>query len=139
MTDTAYLIDILALLLAAITVVPGLQRLHVPAVLGYLAAGVLIGPHVLALIQGIESTRIVSEFGVVALLFAIGLDMPLARLKAMRQFIFGLGLLQVAATSVVIGLAAHYVFGTSPAAALVIGGALALSSTATVLKLLVER
>ncbi|WP_448207109.1 monovalent cation:proton antiporter-2 (CPA2) family protein [Azospirillum sp. sgz302134] len=138
MHDPRLLLDILFLLLSAIVVVPLFQALCVPAVLGYLVAGAMLGPHTPGPVVDVEMPQILSEFGVVFLLFAIGLELPLSRLRAMRRYIFGLGLMQVFFTSAAIGGAA-YALGESAAAALVIGGMLAFSSTATVLKLLVER
>jgi CPA2 family monovalent cation:H+ antiporter-2 len=138
MQNAGHLNDVLVVLLAAIVSVPLVQRLRVSPVLGYLVAGVVIGPHALGLIHDLEGTEILAEFGVIFLLFAIGLDLPLRRLVAMRRYIFGLGLTQVFLTSLIIGAIA-YAAGLSPETSLVVGGALALSSTATVLQLLVER
>ncbi len=138
MHDPRLLLDILFLLLAAVVIVPVFQRLRIPAVLGYLVAGALLGPHTPGPVVDVELPQVLSEFGVVFLLFAIGLELPLSRLRAMRRYIFGLGLMQVLLTSAAIGGAA-LALGQSAAAALVIGGMLAFSSTATVLKLLVER
>lgn len=138
MHDTTLLLDVLFLLLSAIVVVPVFQALRIPAVLGYLVAGMALGPHTPGPVVDLELPQVLSEFGVVFLLFAIGLELPMSRLRAMRRYIFGLGLLQVALTSAVLGAAA-YLLGLSPEASLVVGGMLAFSSTATVLKLLVER
>lgn len=138
MHDTRLLIDVLFLLLAAVVVVPVFQKLRIPAVLGYLAAGIMLGPHTPGPVVDRTIPDILAEFGVVFLLFAIGLELPLSRLRAMRRFMFGLGMLQVVATTAVLGLAA-YGLGLRPESALVVGGALAFSSTATVLKMLVER
>ncbi|MFD1626799.1 monovalent cation:proton antiporter-2 (CPA2) family protein [Azospirillum griseum] len=138
MHDASLLLDILYLLLAAIVVVPLFQTLRIPAVLGYLVAGMALGPHTPGPVVDLELPKVLSEFGVVFLLFAIGLELPLSRLQAMRRYIFGLGLLQVTLTTAVLGSGA-YTLGLAPDAALVVGGMLAFSSTATVLKLLVER
>ena len=138
MHDPRLLLDILFLLLGAIVVVPLFQALRIPAVLGYLVAGTILGPHTPGPVVDMEVPQILSEFGVVFLLFAIGLELPLSRLRAMRRYIFGLGLMQVLLTSAAIGGVA-WALGQSTAAAVVIGGMLSFSSTATVLKLLVER
>jgi len=138
MPETGHLTEVLIILLAAIVSVPLVQRLRVSPVLGYLLAGLVIGPHALGLVRETAETHLLAEFGVIFLLFAIGLDLPLRRLVAMRRYILGLGLVQVAVTSLAIGAIA-YAAGLSPEASLVLGGALALSSTATVLQLLVER
>lgn len=137
-TDGGSLQSVLILLLAAIVAVPLAQRLRASPVLGYLAAGLVVGPFGFGFIENTDDAERLAEFGVVFLLFTVGLDMPLQRLMAMRRYIFGLGLAQVVVTAAVIGVAA-WKFGLPPPAALVIGSALALSSTATVLQLLTER
>jgi CPA2 family monovalent cation:H+ antiporter-2 len=137
-TAAAQLQAVLILLLAAIVAVPLAQRIKVSPVLGYLAAGLIVGPYGFAFIEKTEEAERLAEFGVVFLLFTIGLDMPLARLQAMWRYIFGLGFAQVLVTGAVLGLGAH-ALGLSPPAALVVGGALAFSSTAAALQLLGER
>jgi monovalent cation:H+ antiporter-2, CPA2 family len=107
-------------------------------VLGYLAAGILVGPHGLALIRDSESAHTLAEFGVVFLLFMIGLELSLERLRSLGRYVFGLGALQVAVTGCLIGGVA-WALGATGAAAAIIGGGLALSSTAFVLQLLIER
>jgi CPA2 family monovalent cation:H+ antiporter-2 len=129
---------VLILLLAAIIAVPLAQRLRASPVLGYLAAGLLVGPYGLSFVADTAEAQRLSQFGVVFLLFTIGLDMPLGRLQALWRYIFGLGLAQVLLTSLAIALGGLAV-GLPARAALVMGGALALSSTAAVLQLLVER
>jgi monovalent cation:H+ antiporter-2, CPA2 family len=129
---------VLILLLAAIIAVPLAQRLRVSPVLGYLAAGLVVGPFGFAFIEDTGEAERLSQFGVVFLLFTIGLDMPLQRLQAMWRYIFGLGLTQVLVTAAALGLVA-VALGASAPAALVVGGALAFSSTAAVLQLLAER
>jgi CPA2 family monovalent cation:H+ antiporter-2 len=137
-TAAAQLQAVLILLLAAIVAVPLAQRIKVSPVLGYLAAGLIVGPYGFAFIEKTEEAERLAEFGVVFLLFTIGLDMPLARLQAMWRYIFGLGFAQVLVTGALLGLGAH-ALGLSPPAALVVGGALAFSSTAAALQLLGER
>jgi len=139
METAGTLYDILALLGAAVVLVPLLQRLGIPSVLGYLAAGVVLGPYTPGLVVDVEATRPLAEFGVVFLLFAIGLELPLARLRTMQRYIFGLGFLQVALSAALFGGLAYFGWGQGLPAALVIGATLAFSSTATVLVLLVER
>ncbi|WP_029009879.1 monovalent cation:proton antiporter-2 (CPA2) family protein [Azospirillum halopraeferens] len=138
MHDTHLLLDTLYLLLAAILLVPLFQALRIPSVLAYLVAGVALGPHTPGPVVDQTVPQVLAEFGIVFLLFAIGLELPLSRLQAMRRFIFGLGLLQVLLTTAVIAAAA-YALGLPAEAALVVGGALSFSSTATVLKMLVDR
>ena len=136
--DSSPLYAVLILLLAAIVAVPLAQRLRASPVLGYLAAGLAVGPFGLGFIENTADAERLSEFGVVFLLFTIGLDLPLTRLQAMWRYIFGLGLAQVLLTGLIIGFAAN-ALGVAPRGALVVGGALAFSSTATVLELLRER
>ncbi len=138
MAENALIVNILFLLLASVVLVPVLQRFGIPSVLGYLAAGIALGPYTPGPVVDAETTRPLAEFGVVFLLFAIGLELPLSRLRTMRRFIFGLGLLQVTVSAAILaGLAVA--FGLAPAIALIVGITLALSSTATVVALLVER
>ena len=106
--------------------------------LGYLAAGILVGPHGLALIRDSESAQTLAEFGVVFLLFMIGLELSVARLRSLSRYVFGLGALQVTVTGGLIGGVA-WALGATGEAAIIIGGGLALSSTAFVLQLLIER
>ncbi len=130
--------DILIVLTGALIVVPLLHRFRVSSVLAYLAVGMVLGPSCLGAIDDPEEAAWLAELGVVFMLFAIGLELPLERLKTMRYYVFGLGSAQMLATTTLIGAAA-YLLGNSIAAAIVVGGTLALSSTATVLKLLVDR
>ena len=109
-----------------------------PPILGYLVVGIAIGPHALALVPFDETTRYVGEFGVVFLMFSIGLEFSLPQLRAMRRAVFGLGLAQVAITTVAAMVVLHFV-GYGWQAGLVLGGALAMSSTAIVSKMLAER
>ncbi len=132
------LTDLLVFLVAAVFVVPLAGKLHFSPVIGYLAAGILVGPHGLGLVADEATLASLAEFGVVFMLFYIGLELSLARLWVMRRMVFGLGLAQVGVTSALIGAVA-LALGQPPEAALVIGGALALSSTAFVLQLLSER
>ncbi len=125
-------------LLTAVLIVPVFQRLRLGAVLGYLAAGMIIGPWGLGVIANAESTLKFSEFGVVLLLFLIGLELEPRRLWTLRNSVFGLGSAQVAATGAVIGLLAAAA-GFSWQAALIIGLGSAMSSTALVMTSLAER
>ncbi|XP_073393167.1 K(+) efflux antiporter 2, chloroplastic isoform X2 [Physcomitrium patens] len=138
--DEASLFDVLWLLLASVVFVPIFQRLPGGSpVLGYLAAGVLIGPYALSIIKNIHGTRMIAEFGVVFLLFNIGLELSVERLTSMKKYVFGFGSIQVLVTALVIGAFAHVACGFSGPAAIVIGNGLALSSTAVVLQVLQER
>jgi monovalent cation:proton antiporter-2 (CPA2) family protein len=138
MTETPYLADILVLLAAAVIAVPIFRRLGLGSVLGYLAAGAVVGPWGFGFIDQIEEIRNIAEFGVIFLLFIIGIELKPARLWAMRRMVFGLGTAQVMLTGLVIaGLA--LLLGQTPRTAVIIGFGLALSSTAFGLQILTER
>lgn len=126
-------------LLAAVLTVPLAKRLQLGAVLGYLAAGVLIGPSVLGLIDNPQSVSHFSELGVVLLLFIIGLELSPRRLWVMRKSVFGAGLAQVLLTGLMIGSVAFWGFAQPLNTSVVLGFGLALSSTAFGLQLLAER
>jgi CPA2 family monovalent cation:H+ antiporter-2 len=114
------------------------RRLRASAVLGYLVAGALIGPHGLALLQDVKATALLGQFGLVFLLFSIGLELSLDRLVGLRRYVFGLGLAQVVATTLVLWFILRGL-GLDRGAALIVASGLALSSTAIVLQILVER
>ena len=126
-------------LLATVIMVPLTKRFRLGAVLGYLLAGVVIGPQVLGLVHDTKGVATISEFGVVLMLFVIGLELSPQRLWVMRRSVFGTGLLQVLASMLAIGLVAYYLFGLTGNAAAIVGGSLALSSTAFGLQILAER
>ena len=133
-------------LLAAVLGVVACRSLKLPPMFGYLIAGVLIGPHALALARNSESVRHLGEFGVVFLMFAIGLEFNLPKLRAMRRQVFGLGMLQVVVTmlaafagTLVLARVLGGVWDIGWQTALALAGTLAMSSTAIVGKLLAER
>lgn len=130
---------VVVLLLATVIAVPLAKRLRLGAVIGYLAAGVVIGPGALDLIAHPEDMSHVSELGVVLLLFIIGLELSPKRLWVMRRAVFGTGLAQVLICASVMGLLAWLVFEQAFKTALILGLGLALSSTAFGLQLLAER
>uniref|UniRef100_A0A7C8YHH8 Cation/H+ exchanger transmembrane domain-containing protein n=1 Tax=Opuntia streptacantha TaxID=393608 RepID=A0A7C8YHH8_OPUST len=133
--EEASLFDVLWLLLASVIFVPAFQKIPGGSpVLGYLAAGILIGPHGLSIIRHVHGTKAVAEFGVVFLLFNIGLELSVERLSSMKKYVFGLGSAQVLSTAAAVGLVAHFLCGHAGPAAIVIGNGLALSSTAVVLQ-----
>jgi len=136
----------LFLLGAAVLGVVAFRMFQLPPMLGYLVAGIIIGPHGFGFAQDSESTHALAEFGVVFLMFSIGLEFSLPKLSAMRHIVFGLGVAQVLVTIVVamaFGWGVAYVLpqlaDISWSAAFALGGALAMSSTAIVSKLLTER
>ncbi|XP_020577530.1 LOW QUALITY PROTEIN: K(+) efflux antiporter 2, chloroplastic-like [Phalaenopsis equestris] len=138
--EEASLFDMLWLLLASVIFVPIFQKIPGGSpVLGYLAAGILIGPYGLSIIRHVHGTKAIAEFGVVFLLFNIGLELSVERLSSMKKYVFGLGSAQVLVTAVAFGLAAHFFTRLPGPAAIVIGNGLALSSTAVVLQVLQER
>jgi CPA2 family monovalent cation:H+ antiporter-2 len=133
-------------LLAAVLGVVACRLLKLPAMLGYLAVGVVIGPNALALAQDSESVRHLGELGVVFLMFVIGLEFNLPKLRAMRTHVFGLGLFQVLMT-IVIGMTGALLLAMlgmrlwqmSWQSALALSGALSMSSTAIVVKMMSDR
>lgn len=123
---------------ATVLAIPLFRRLRLSSILGYLAAGVAIGPWGLRIVQDAEGLMHIAEFGVVLLLFVIGLELQPSRLRAMRKAVFGLGLAQVLVTTTVFALIA-LALGLPANAAIVTAFALSLSSTPLVLQLLAER
>jgi glutathione-regulated potassium-efflux system ancillary protein KefC len=134
----AFLQDAAIFLGAAVLAVPLARRLGLGAILGYLAAGAVIGPQVLGLIGDVADVLHFAEFGVVLLLFVIGLELQPSRLWTMRQSVFGLGVMQMFVTGGALALIARF-FGLSPEAAAVVGLTLSLSSTAFALQTLAEK
>ena len=130
--------SVVILLGSAVVAVPVFKRLGLGSVLGYLAAGLAIGPFGLALFEDPETILHVAELGVVMFLFIIGLEMEPARLWSMRRDIFGLGLAQVLVAMAVLSLVG-IVLGYPLAASLIAGTGFVLTSTAIVMQLLAER
>ncbi len=129
---------VLILLASAVLAVVVFGSLRLPPLLGYLLVGVAVGPFALAWIPDTDEGRHLAEFGVVFLMFSIGLEFSLSKLFQLRRAVFGLGLVQVLLT-VAVALVAGKLAGGTWQAAIAVGGALAMSSTAIVLRLLVER
>jgi CPA2 family monovalent cation:H+ antiporter-2 len=132
----------LVLLASVVLGVVAFRLLSLPPLLAYLAVGILIGPHALGLVPDTEQTRYLAEFGVVFLMFSIGLEFSLPRLRSMRRIVFGLGGAQVGLT-ILITLAGGWLlgayFGVGLAGAFTLGAALAMSSTAIIMKMISER
>ncbi|HSR54665.1 MAG TPA: cation:proton antiporter, partial [Alphaproteobacteria bacterium] len=141
--------EVMVFLVAAGLIVPFLHRLKISPVLAFLGVGLVIGPYGIARFAGdlpwlsyivipdVDSTRALAELGVAFLLFTIGLELSLDRLWALRRSVFGLGGAQVLVTAAVIaGIAS--LFSNSGTAAILLGAAFALSSTAIVLQILTE-
>ncbi|OAB82045.1 potassium transporter [Wolbachia endosymbiont of Laodelphax striatellus] len=137
-SGSQHLFDIIILLSAAVFIVIAFWKMNISPVLGYFVAGALIGSHGFNLINSVEVMDNFAEFGVVFLLFIIGLELTFERLIAMRRHVFGFGSLQVIVTMIAIWCIA-LAFGVNTNMAAVIGGGLALSSTAIVLQVLQEK
>ncbi|MDP9088515.1 MAG: cation:proton antiporter [Pseudomonadota bacterium] len=133
------LLQILILLAASVCVVAAVRKLALPAILGYLAVGMLLGPHALALAAGNETTQLLADFGVVFLVFTLGLEFSLPRLVAMRWEVLGVGGAQVLITTGIVAAFAILLFNVAPAVAVVLGGAVAMSSTAIIITQLTEQ
>ena len=129
---------ILLLLAAAVVVVVVCRLIRLPPILGYLLVGMAMGPHALALVPDTAATHDLAEFGIVFLMYSIGLEFSLPQLRAMRRAVFGFGLAQVAITTAG-GVIALQLAGYGWQLGLTLGGALAMSSTAIVSKMLAER
>lgn len=129
---------VLILLAAAVAVVVIFRTLKLPALLGYLLVGVIIGPHSIGLIPDNAETHYLAEFGVVFLMFSIGLEFSLPKLMTMRRMVFGLGCAQVVVTLLTC-LVVAMLLGLDWRSGLVLGGVFAMSSTAILAKMLAER
>jgi glutathione-regulated potassium-efflux system protein KefB len=138
MEEPSFVVTALVFLVAAVVAVPLANQLGLGAVLGFLVAGIVIGPDGAALITDAEDTLRIAELGVVFLLFLLGLELSPQRLWVMRRIVFGAGGLQLSLTALVIGLIALMVM-PDWRGALVMGLALAQSSTAVALQVLAER
>jgi CPA2 family monovalent cation:H+ antiporter-2 len=130
--------DTLVILAAAVVGASLAERLKLGSIIGYLAAGLIIGPAFLNLIGDVHAPQALAELGIVFLLFTVGLELPAARLRQLPRTMFVLGALQVVATTAVLAGVAM-LLGLSGPAAVAAGAALSLSSTAIVLRLLAER
>lgn len=130
--------DVVIILAASVAALFALRRVKLSPVLGYLAAGMFIGPFGIGLVTDVHSVHAFAEFGVVFLLFTIGLELPWERIKVLPPAMFALGLAQILITGAAIsGIA--LALGAAPDAAIVIGAALSLSSTVFVIQILVDR
>lgn len=133
------LFEIIVLLLAAVLIVSFFRVVRLSPVLGYLVAGTVIGPFGLKLISDVEATKGIAEFGVIFLLFIIGLELSLERLRSMRKHVFGFGSAQVFLTGSILSLFFIIYSNGGIQEAIIIGGGLALSSTAIVLQVISEQ
>ena len=136
--DHGVLLEVVILLASSVVAVALFKRFKLPSVLAYLVVGIIIGPYGMALIPAGNDLSFLAEFGVVFLLFTIGLEFSLPQLIAMRKEVVALGGMQVLLTTLVVaGLAS--LFGLAPEAAFILGGIFAMSSTAIVTKQLSEQ
>lgn len=129
---------VLLLLASAVVLVGAFRSVNLPPVLGYLLVGAAVGPHAFNLVPGSEAASHLAEFGVVFLMFSIGLEFSLARLMSMKRIVFGLGAAQVLG-SIVFVMGVGPLLGLGWGASLALGGTLAMSSTAILSKLLTDR
>lgn len=132
------LLQALAFFAASALFVPIFKRIGLGSIVGYLAAGITLGPWGVGLITDLEGARELAEIGIILLMFLVGLELNFDRLMAMRRLIFGLGMLQVVLTIAIVAWVAHY-FDQGWAVAIVLGMAVAMSSTAISLQILGER
>jgi CPA2 family monovalent cation:H+ antiporter-2 len=137
-TSAVSLQSVLVLLASSVIAVALCRRLKLPALVGYLVTGLALGPHALGLVSNREETQHLAEFGVVFLMFSIGLEFSLGKLRSMRRVVFGLGGAQVVAT-MALAVAVALAVGLPWQAGVALGGIAAMSSTAIVSRLLAER
>ncbi len=137
MEEDHFLSVVLLILAAAVVIVATFRKMRLSPVLGYFVAGGIIGENGLGFVSSAQ-TEVLGEVGVIFLLFAIGLELTIERLQAMRRYVFGFGSLQVIITAIALGAAA-YLMGESLSTSTILGGGLALSSTAIVLQVIAEK
>lgn len=130
--------EALEFLAATTIVIPVFRRLNLSPILGFLMAGVILGPHGLRLVKDVEDIRALADCGVLFLLFEMGLELSLDRLRKLRKYAFGLGFVQVTLSALVLGLGAYAMGGTLAESA-VVGSSLSLSSSAFILQILAEK
>lgn len=130
--------QIVLLLAVAVTIIVAFQRLHVPTSLGYLIVGVIVGPYTMGPVVDSQPVHALAEFGIVFLLFTIGLNFSLPQIHAWRHLLLGLGTGQIVLTAAVVALVA-WLAGVPPAAAFVVGAVFAQSSTTVISKQLAEQ
>ncbi len=138
MEQPEFLNEIVIFLIAAVSLVSLLLWLRVSSIVGYLIAGVLIGPHAFAVVKDVEGATLLGQLGVVFLLFTIGLKVPLRRLQMLKRYVFGFGALQVLVTGALLALLARSL-GLTIETSILVGSGLALSSTAVGVQILTER
>lgn len=128
----------LEILVATSTVIPVFRKLKLSPILGFLLSGLFLGPHGLKLLNDVNEIKELADLGVLFLLFEMGLELSLDRLRKLRKYAFGMGVLQVGITSLILGLGAYWMGASVPESA-VVGTALSLSSSAFILQILAEK
>ena len=131
------LLEVIILLAGSVLAVALFKRLRLPPILSYFIVGIAVGPNALGWIPSTEDIKFLAEFGIVFLMFTIGLEFSIPKLKLLKGIVFGLGFSQVTVTTVIFGFIG-YALGLSAASAFVVGSLLAMSSTAVVTKQLIE-
>lgn len=138
MHDISYLRDILILLFASVAIVIIFRQLGLSPALGYLVSGAAIGPFGFGVLTSTETTKSIAELGVVFLLFAIGLELTFSRLAAMKKYVLGFGSLQVILTAATISFVCYRYVHLALDTSIIVGSALAMSSTAIVMQVIAE-
>lgn len=138
MHDSVHLLEVVILLCAAVLIVATFRIIRLSPVLGYLVAGTIIGPFGMSFIKDVETTAGIAEFGVIFLLFLIGLELSIDRLRSMRTHVFGFGGAQMILTGSLLALC-FMLLGENQQTAVIVGSGLALSSTAIVLQVISEQ
>ena len=136
--DNQFLLDIISILAVAVISVAVFKRMKLESVLGYLIAGVLVGPYSIGLVSDVETIGSIAELGVVFLLFTIGLELPIERLKVLGASVYILGIAQIAFTTLVVTIIA-VAAGLDINVAIMVGATISLSSTVFVIQLLIDR
>lgn len=138
MHDISYLRDILILLMASVFVVVIFQEIGLSPALGYVVAGTAIGPFGFGIVSSVDTTKSIAELGIVFMLFFIGLELTFARLMTLKKYVLGFGGLQILLTTLTIFLFCKFYFHFSSETSIIIGSALAMSSTAIVMQVIAE-
>lgn len=138
MHDSQFLLNAIYILVAAVFSVFVFNRLKLASIVGYLMAGIVVGPYSIGLVADVSAVRAIAEFGVVFLLFSIGLELPLERLKVLGPRMYCLGIAQIGVTGA-IGVLIALIAGLNHNTAIVVGATLSLSSTVFVVQLLLDR
>jgi len=138
MHDISYLRDILILLMASVFVVVIFQEIGLSPALGYVVAGTAIGPYGFGIVSSVDTTKSIAELGIVFMLFFIGLELTFARLMTLKKYVLGFGGLQILLTTLTIFLFCKFYFHFSSETSIIIGSALAMSSTAIVMQVISE-